>query len=58
MQVVGNERTAADQEREEHPELILPLQKLDHVRSQDAPAKLFQMLEGTRHDLVSSGPDW
>ena len=58
MQVVGNERTAADQERDEHPELILPLQKLDHVRSQDAPAKLFQMLEGTRHDLVSQGPDW
>ena len=58
MQVVGNERTAADQERDEHPELILPLQKLDHVRSQDAPAKLFQMLEGTRRDLVSQGPDW
>jgi Ca-activated chloride channel family protein len=58
MQVVGNERTAADQERDEYPELILPLQKLDHVRSQDAPAKLFQMLEGTRHDLVSQGPDW
>jgi len=58
MQLVGNERTAADQERDEHPELILPLQKLDHVRSQDAPAKLFQMLEGTRHDLVSQGPDW
>lgn len=58
MQLVGNERTAADQEREEHPELILPLQKLDHVRSQDAPAKLFQMLEGTRQDLVAQGPDW
>ncbi|MBC7368252.1 MAG: VWA domain-containing protein [Undibacterium sp.] len=58
MQLVGNEKTAADIEREEHPELILPLQKLDHVRSQDAPAKLFQMLEGTRRDLVPQGPDW
>lgn len=58
MQLVGNEKTAADVEREEHPELILPLQKLDHVRSQDAPAKLFQMLEGTRRDLVPQGPDW
>jgi hypothetical protein len=57
-QLIGNEKTAADTEREEHPELILPLQKLDHVRSQDAPAKLFQMLEGTRRDLVPQGPDW
>lgn len=58
MQVIGNEKTAADVEREEHPELVLPLQKLDHVRAQDAPAKLFQMLEGTRRDLVPQGPDW
>jgi hypothetical protein len=57
-QMIGNEKTAADIEREEHPELILPLQKLDHVRTQDAPAKLFQMLEGTRRDLVPQGPDW
>lgn len=57
-QLIGNEKTAADIEREEHPELILPLQKLDHVRAQDAPAKLFQMLEGTRRDLVPQGPDW
>ena len=57
-QMIGNEKTAADLEREEHPELILPLQKLDHVRTQDAPAKLFQMLEGTRRDLVPQGPDW
>jgi len=58
IQVIGAEKTAADREREEHPELVLPLQKLDHVRSQDAPAKLFQMLEGTRRDLVPTGPDW
>ncbi len=57
-QVVGGQKDDLDEEREEHPELALPLQKLEHVRNQDSPAKLFQMLEGNKNYLVPQGPDW
>lgn len=58
QQVVGGRKTAADEEREEHPELVLPLQRLEHVRRSDTPAKLFQMLDGKRPSTVSQLPAW
>jgi Ca-activated chloride channel family protein len=57
-QVVGGGQTLEDQERDAHPELILPLQRLDFVRSEDTPAKLFEMLAGTKNYFVPQGPDW
>ncbi len=33
-----------DKERQEHPELAVPLQKLDQVREKDSPAELFELL--------------
>ena len=33
-----------DKERQEHPELAMPLQKLDQVREKDSPAELFELL--------------
>jgi hypothetical protein len=57
-QVVGGGKTLEDQERDEHPELLLPLQRLDFVRSEDTPAKLFEMLAGSNNYLVQQGPNW
>lgn len=58
VQVVGGQKTEAEQEIEQHPELVLPLQRLAHVRDEDTPAKLFQMLDGNKNYLVPEGPDW
>ena len=44
MQSVGGE-PAQDQELLENPELAVPLQKLDRVKQQDSPARLFQLLQ-------------
>lgn len=57
-QVIGGKKTREEEERDEHPELILPLQRLDYVRSQDLPAKLFEMLDGNKTYLVSQGSNW
>ena len=42
-QKIGGEQKT-DDERKEHPELAVPLQKLDQVRDQDSPAELFELL--------------
>ena len=42
-QKIGGEQKK-DDERKEHPELAVPLQKLDQVRDQDSPAELFELL--------------
>lgn len=57
-QLVGGGKSPTDREREERPDLVLPLQRLDYIRTMDAPAKLFQMLEGQKNYLVPQGPDW
>ncbi|HEY0966766.1 MAG TPA: VWA domain-containing protein [Opitutaceae bacterium] len=57
-QLVGGGQSQTDRERDERPELVLPLQRLDYIRTMDAPAKLFQMLEGQKNYLVPQGPDW
>lgn len=51
-QKIGGEQ-APDDERNEHPELAVPLQKLDEVRDQDSPAELFQLL----HNEEPRSPD-
>lgn len=44
MQTVGGEQ-AADSEVQERPELAVPLQKLERVKQQDSPARLFQLMQ-------------
>jgi Ca-activated chloride channel family protein len=43
-QKIGGEKPKDDEARE-HPELAVPLQKLDQVRDQDSPAELFELLQ-------------
>lgn len=57
QQVVGGKKNSND-ERDRHPELVLPLQKLEQVRRADMPAKLFQMLEAKRDQFVAPTPEW
>ena len=57
-QLVGGGQSQTDRERDERPDIVLPLQRLDYIRTMDAPAKLFQMLEGQKNYLVPQGPDW
>ncbi len=41
------------------PALALPLQKLDQLRSQDSPARLFELMEGERaKPQKKNGKDW
>ena len=41
------------------PNLAVPLQKLDQLKNQDSPAKLFQLMEGERKpDPKKKGKDW
>ena len=41
------------------PSLALPMQKLDQLRNQDSPAKLFQMLDSQEHKpRPKPGRDW
>ncbi|HKB92435.1 MAG TPA: VWA domain-containing protein, partial [Opitutaceae bacterium] len=58
MQKVGGAQNNPDQERAENPSLALPLQKLDQVRDQDSPAKLFQIMEGQKKTPAKKGRDW
>jgi Ca-activated chloride channel family protein len=44
MQTVGGEQPA-DNEVQERPELAVPLQKLERVKQQDSPARLFQLMQ-------------
>ena len=44
MQTIGGQQ-ATDEELQKSPELAVPLQRLDKVKQQDSPAKLFQILQ-------------
>lgn len=43
-QKIGGEKPG-NEEVKEHPELAVPLQKLEQVRDQDSPAELFELLQ-------------
>ncbi len=49
----GDPKEAAD------PSLVMPLQKLDQLRNQDSPAKLFRLMEGDKKPTPGKkGKDW
>lgn len=57
-----NQRVGGQAERRnealDHPELAVPLQKLDQLRNQDSPAKLFQLMQDPKGEPAQKGPDW
>lgn len=57
-QQVGGQPDQKPSGAEENPELALPLQKLDQVRGQDSPAKLYQLLQGRKEEPRPKGKDW
>jgi Ca-activated chloride channel family protein len=57
-QKVGGQQEPEQSEANANPELALPLQKLDQVRDQDSPAKLYQLLQGKGQEPKKKGKDW
>lgn len=58
MQTVGGQQADAS-EVQEKPELAVPLQKLDRVKQQDSPARLFQLLQDDEpKSPQKKGRDW
>jgi Ca-activated chloride channel family protein len=40
------------------PELSVPLQKLDQVRNNDSPGRLFQLMQDPKAKPEKTGKDW
>ncbi len=57
-QKVGGQQEKKNLEQAEDPGLAMPLQKLDQVRDQDSPAKLYQLLQGPKQEPDKKGKDW
>jgi Ca-activated chloride channel family protein len=56
------QRIGGQQERRDeaagNPELAIPLQKLDQLRNQDSPARLFQLMQDPQGKPAEKGRDW
>ncbi|MBI3884950.1 MAG: VWA domain-containing protein, partial [Opitutae bacterium] len=59
-QKVGGQQDRKPEAQPQNPDLAMPLQKLDQVRDQDSPAKLFQLMQGKPLPPTKpkSGKDW
>ena len=59
-QKVGGPPEKKDREKEPaDPSLAMPLQKLDQIRNQDSPARLFQLMEGEKKSApAKKGKNW
>lgn len=56
-QKIGGQPKESDEKTD--PSLALPIQKLDQLRNQDSPARLFQMLDSQEHKpRPKPGRDW
>ena len=59
QKVGGAPEKKSDEEKDLDPALMQPLQKLDQLRNQDSPAKLFQIMEGEPKKSDSpKGKNW
>lgn len=59
QQVGGSEEKQPEAGKETDPQLAIPLQKLDQLRNQDSPAKLYQILQGQpKATPAQKGKDW
>ncbi len=53
------EKKEGDPKESADPSLAMPLQKLDQLRNQDSPAKLFRLMEGEKKPTpAKKGKDW
>ena len=58
-QKVGGQQDRKPDDQFQDPDLAMPLQKLDQVRNQDSPAKLFQLMQGKQQpNKPKPGKDW
>jgi Ca-activated chloride channel family protein len=57
-QKVGGQQDKQAEEKNQDPELAMPLQKLEQVRNQDSPAKLQQIMQGQQQKPKTPGKDW
>ncbi|MFA6285977.1 MAG: VWA domain-containing protein [Opitutaceae bacterium] len=59
QQVGGKSEKQKDEAAQLDPSLEVPLQKLDQVRQQDSPARLFQLLQDPNSQVPArKGPNW
>ncbi|MCX6956318.1 MAG: hypothetical protein NTV51_29645 [Verrucomicrobia bacterium] len=59
QKVGGTPEKKPEDQQPSDPALALPLQKLEQLRNQDSPARLFQMMEGEKKPAVKTkGKDW
>ena len=59
QQVGGTSDKQKDESAQLDPTLEVPLQKLDQVRQQDSPARLFQLLQDPNSQVPArKGPNW
>ena len=56
-QSIGGQQVQ-DQEAQDNPELVVPLQKLDQLKDQDSPAQLYQLMQDPNAQPPKSGRDW
>lgn len=56
-QKVGGQQEKKAQEQQD-PDLAMPLQKLEQVKDDDSPAKLYQLMRGQQIKKQQKGKDW
>ena len=57
-QKVGGQQEKKSAGEPPNAELAMPLQKLDQVRNQDSPAKLYRLMEGKQQQPKKPAKDW
>ncbi len=57
-QKVGGQQEKKAAEEQQNPDLAMPLQKLEQVKDDDSPAKLYQLMRGQQVKKQNKGKDW
>jgi Ca-activated chloride channel family protein len=57
-QKVGGQQEKKPAEQKENPDLAMPLQKLEQVKEDDSPAKLYQLMRGQQQKKQDKGKNW
>jgi Ca-activated chloride channel family protein len=59
QQVGGQQKKEEAGDASHDPQLVMPLQKLEQLKQQDSPAKLFRLMEGPASpDSGKKGKTW
>lgn len=57
-QKVGGQQERKAAEEQQNPDLAMPLQKLEQVKEDDSPARLYQLMRGQQVRKQGKGKDW